>query len=64
MVIVMSVKLTLTYELLKLSSKISVVEDSEVRNEEDRTSKQAPVKIQFGKQTAERLLISSGFTLF
>ena len=48
---------------------ISVVEDNEVRIEEDSTSKQAHLKIlnsySFNdKQTAERRLISSRFTLF
>ena len=37
------------------ASKISAVEDNEVRSEEDGTSKQAHVKVR--KQTAERLPI-------
>ena len=57
MLIVMSVKPTLTDELLKVNSAlksifsvISVVEDNEVRSEEDGTSQQDHVKV--GKQTA------------
>ena len=38
------------------------MEDIKVRSKEDGTSKQAHVKV--GKQTAERLPISSSFTLF
>ena len=69
------VKSTLTDELLKVNSALksifSVIEDQcsggrvediKVRSEEDGTSKQARVKV--GKQTAERLPISSSFTLF
>ena len=53
MFIVMSVKPTLTDELLKVNSTLQiifsviedqVVEDNEVRNEEDSTSKQAHAK--------------------
>ena len=51
MCIVMSVKPTLTDELLKVNSAlkiifsvISVVKENQVRNEEDSTSKQAHVK--------------------
>ena len=55
MVIVMSVKPTLTDELLKVNSVLKPIfsviedqcsgpEDNEVRNEEDSTSKQAHVK--------------------
>ena len=51
MFIVMSVKPTLTDELLKVNctifsgSKISAVEDNEVRSEGDGTSKQAHVNL-------------------
>ena len=71
MLIVMSVKPTLTEELLKVNSALKLifsiiedqsVEDNEVRSEEHGISKQAHVKV--GKQTAERLPISSSFTLF
>ena len=50
------------FEINILWSKISAVEDIKVQSEEDGTSKQAHVKA--GKQTAERLPISSSFTLF
>ena len=68
MLILMSVKPTLTDELLKVNSSLkpifSAIEDQCSGGQgsskwEDSTSKQAHVE-----QTAERLLISSSFTRF
>ena len=67
MLIVMSVKFTLTDELLKVTSALELIfsviedkyilEDNEVRNEEDSTSKQAHVS---DSSTSDL----SSFTLF